>query len=92
MSEANLGCSFEGPMFGAVYPDATCIDGYLWDLDSCDEPGGPLHNGGDMPCPYCNTREYIDYLDRHYSGNARQRRLVIRRDMARIKHKASEWI
>lgn len=27
----------EFPYFGAIYPDARCIGGYLYDLDDCDE-------------------------------------------------------
>ena len=27
-------CNIEFPHFGASYPDAHCIDGYLWDMDS----------------------------------------------------------
>lgn len=54
-----LGCDYHGKNFGAPYPDARCIDGYLWDEDSCDEPGGPLMRGGDIPCPECNGAEYI---------------------------------
>ncbi len=50
----------EFPFFGGNYPDATCIDGYLWDLDSCDVPGGPLTNGGDDPCPFCNFEEAVE--------------------------------
>jgi hypothetical protein len=49
----------EFPYFGAKYPDARCIDGYLWDLDS-DEDGRFTH-GGDDPCPFCNTEEYIKF-------------------------------
>jgi len=49
----------EFPHFGARYPDARCIDGYLWDLDS-DENGGLTH-GGDDPCPFCNTEAYIEF-------------------------------
>lgn len=49
----------EFPFFGAGYPDATCIDGYLWDLDSCDEPGGSLSSGGETPCPFCNSEKYM---------------------------------
>lgn len=48
------GCGYTGYEFGAGYPDSTCIDGYLWDLDSCDEPGGGLTVGGDIHCPSCN--------------------------------------
>lgn len=51
----------EFPHFGAKYPDARCIDGYLWDLDSGDENG--LTHGGDDPCLFCNTEEYIEYLE-----------------------------
>ena len=50
----------EFPYFGAIYPDACCIDGYLWDLDSCDSPGSNLlTSGGDDPCPFCNYDEAI---------------------------------
>lgn len=48
----------EFPFLGARYPDATCIDGYLWDLDSGDKPG-LLSVGGDTPCPFCNTEKFI---------------------------------
>lgn len=48
------GCGYTGRDFGASYPDSICIDGYLWDLDSCDEPGQGLTQGGDIPCPKCN--------------------------------------
>lgn len=50
----------EFPGFGANYNDACCIDGYLWDLDSCDDPGGPLTSGGERPCPFCNAEECLD--------------------------------
>ena len=33
----------------------------MWDLDSCDEPGGPLSSGGEVPCPNCNRSEYVEY-------------------------------
>lgn len=48
----------EFPYFGASYPDATCIDGYLWDLDSSENGG--LTIGGDEPCPFCNTEKFIE--------------------------------
>lgn len=54
----------EFPHFGARYPDARCIDGYLWDLDSDDN--GCLTRGGDYPCPFCNTEAYVD----HHIGEA----------------------
>jgi hypothetical protein len=59
MSENAKVCDFHEPYFGASYPDACCIDGMLWDLDSCHAPGGPLHSGGDVPCPQCNHDEWL---------------------------------
>ena len=56
------GCDYEGYEFGGGYIDSTCIEGYLWDLDSCDEPGGGLTHGGEWACPRCNTERYL--LDR----------------------------
>lgn len=48
------------PHFGATYPDAGCIDGYLYDLDSYDESLGGLTIGGDDPCPFCNTEKWLE--------------------------------
>jgi hypothetical protein len=48
--------------FGATYVDATCIDGYLWDLDAYDEDSGGLYKGGEDPCPFCNKQSYVDNL------------------------------
>lgn len=50
----------EFPHFGASYPDATCIGGYLWDMDS--DEGGFYTSGGDDPCPFCNKEEYIEWI------------------------------
>ena len=52
-------CGYTGYHFGAPYPDACCIDGMLWDLDSCDEPGGGLSVGGNDFCPECETERYL---------------------------------
>lgn len=64
MSEikANLGCDFHEPYFGATYPDACCIDGFLWDLDS-GEGDGYLSVGGDVPCPSCNKAKHDEYFN-----------------------------
>ena len=53
------GCGNEFPYYGASYPDARCIDGYLWDMDLAADIDGEqyLTNGGDEPCPFCNTDE-----------------------------------
>jgi hypothetical protein len=50
-------CDYSGPHFGATYPDAVCIDGYLWDAYSgfAVEDGWCYAVGGDDPCPQCNT-------------------------------------
>ncbi len=69
-----MSCGYQGKHFGAWYEDAICIDGELWDLDSCDEPGGGLSHGGDIPCPCCRTAEYVEYADVSTSGNSHQRR------------------
>ncbi len=55
------GCGYIGRHFGATYDDAICSGGTLWDLDSCHEPGGPLYNGGDTPCPSCCRKEWLEY-------------------------------
>ena len=55
-------CNIEFPHFGASYPDAHCIDGYLYDMDSYED--GAYTIGGDDPCPFCNTEEWLkDVLD-----------------------------
>lgn len=78
-----MSCGYTGSHFGAYYPDAICIDGYLWDLDSCDEPGGPLFSGGETECPCCNTRGYVVGID-PLSGNAKQRRKARRALMRKV--------
>lgn len=50
-------CGYEGSHFGAPYSDAQCVKGYLWDMDSIE--GGLFTSGGDIPCPECNTSEYL---------------------------------
>jgi hypothetical protein len=79
-----LGCNYEAPTWGS-YSDGACAKGYLWDLDSCDEPGGPLTHGGDIPCPWCNTAEYVDWEHFGFSGSARQRRTQRRALIVRVK-------
>ncbi len=51
----------EIPLFGAKYPDAACVDGLLYDLDSYDGQAGGMTSGGDIPCPFCRTEEFIEY-------------------------------
>ncbi len=82
--ELHLGCRYHAPHFGARYPDATCIDGYLWDLDSGDGDG-MLDSGGDDPCPWCNTAEFVEWQDMRFTGNARQRRIARRERIRKVK-------
>ena len=65
----------EFPFFGASYPDARCINGYLWDLDSYDSEVGGLTIGGDAPCPFCKTEEFIEYdpFGLLYVGNGKEK-------------------
>ncbi len=53
-------CGYQGYEFGGGYLDSLCCDGFLWDADSCDEPGGMLTSGGDIPCPQCNTVAFLE--------------------------------
>ncbi|KAF1065248.1 hypothetical protein DX980_20060 [Burkholderia gladioli] len=82
-----MSCGYQGKHFGASYEDACCCDGYLWDLDSCDEPGGPLYRGGDIPCPNCNLDEFVEYHteDTWAGGNARQRRVARRKYLRNLR-------
>ena len=50
----------EFPYFGANYPDARCIDGYLYDLDNCDVNGNLYEPSEKIPCPFCNKEEYFE--------------------------------
>ncbi len=88
-----MSCGYRGSHFGATYEDAICINGYLWDLDSCDEPGGDLYSGGDIGCPCCNVKAYLDYYEFRPLGNAKQRRTdrrkAIRQIQAWVNHKGS---
>src|SRR5688572_11389905 len=53
-------CNYQGHEFGAHYVDSVCIDGYLWDADSCDAEGN-LYGDGDLPCPACNLSSWREY-------------------------------
>lgn len=47
------------PYFGASYPDACCIDGYLYDMDDLDEEEDCLCKMHEKhPCPFCNWDEF----------------------------------
>lgn len=59
------------PFFGAHYPDAVCIDGYLWDLDKCNGDGS-LYGGGEEPCPFCNFEYFLENNLDEENGNTRE--------------------
>lgn len=59
----------EFPFFGAPYPDARCIDGYLYDLDSCDENGNFYYTAEKIPCPFCNKNEFIKSFGKGFYNN-----------------------
>lgn len=80
-----MSCGYQGRHFGARYEDAICIDGYLWDLDSCEELGGRmLTSGGEIPCPRCRTKAYVLDADVPVGGNAHQRRLRYRQLVRKV--------
>jgi len=68
------------PHFGASYPDACCIDGYLWDLDKCNDDGS-LYGGGDDPCPFCNFESFVDHNVDEEEGITRELLTEYRRKM-----------
>lgn len=59
------------PHFGASYPDAQCIDGYLWDLDKVNDDG-LLYGGGDDPCPFCNKESYFEWLPDDWTDDEKE--------------------
>lgn len=54
-----MSCGYQGYEFGAHYPDSLCCDGYLWDCDAYED--GMLTNGGDIPCPVCNRKQWLAF-------------------------------
>lgn len=86
MSENKKPCP-QIPFWGASYPDACCVDGKLQDLDYCDENGNLYDKGEDVPCPFCQTEEFIRYdpffkEDEFYEGIE---------DEDKAKEKSREW-
>lgn len=58
-----MSCGYQGYEFGAHYPDSLCCDGYLWDCDAYED--GMLTNGGDIPCPVCNRKQWLAFYRDH---------------------------
>lgn len=59
-------CKFDGPWFGAGYPDAFCLGGYLHDADADGYDPEDTSN----PRPRCNTRELLSDAKRESDGTA----------------------
>jgi hypothetical protein len=58
-SEKKVNSCPEFPYFGAKYPDARCVDGYLHDMDKCDDEGNLYLMNESYPCPFCNKEEFM---------------------------------
>lgn len=53
-------CDYQGYEFGAGrYPDSLCIDGLLYDADSCDGDGNLYEPMEEIPCPICRPSDAI---------------------------------
>ena len=78
----------EFPYFGAWYPDARCIDGFLWDLDKYED--GQLYDGGEEPCPFCNRESFIEiHLDEDNGDTREVIEAYISRLEAKYGHKSN---
>lgn len=64
--------------FGATYPDAGCFDGYLRDLDDCDNNGMVYKHEEDWPCPFCNTEAFIKQFAEHRGIKYKDARLMVK--------------
>ena len=94
MKTQKLGCDYFGCDFGAHYLDSTCIDGYLWDMDSggCDDDYKPYYDvGGDIPCPQCNAKEYVKSYVSDDLMNAGYESLTQPLTVKQIKNILSNW-
>ena len=68
-------CNYQGYEFGAgSYPDSVCIDGRLYDADSCDGEGNLYEPGEDIPCPMCKPKDAVAYwTERNYNCGGSRR-------------------
>lgn len=66
----------EIPFFGAKYPDATCIDGQLYDIDKCDSDGNLYEMSDYVPCPFCKGEDYVKWHSEYYNTSWKEARKV----------------
>lgn len=87
----------EFPYFGAAYPDARCIGGYLYDLDDCNENGNLIERGNDIPCPFCSTDEFVKYdpfskLDEFIENDGSGYESCVAKAMPKVREWYLDWI
>ncbi len=68
----------EFPFFGASYPDATCVDGELWDLDACDDQHRLYEPMEWWPCPFCKTEDFIKRYAEYYGIKYKEARSKVK--------------
>lgn len=96
MIDKNKPC-LEFPYFGAAYPDARCIGGYLYDLDDCNENGNLIERGNYIPCPFCNTEEFVKYdpfskLDKFIENDGSGYESCVAKAMPKVRNWYLDWI
>lgn len=87
----------EFPYFGAAYPDARCIGGYLYDMDDCNESGNLIERDNGIPCPFCNTEEFVKYdpfskLDEFIENDGSGYESCVAKAMPKVREWYLDWI
>lgn len=87
----------EFPYFGATYPDARCVGGYLYDMDDCDKNGNLIERNNGIPCPFCNTDAFIEYdpfskLDEFIENDGSGLESCIAKAMPKVREWYLGWI
>lgn len=66
-------CEYQGYEFGAQYPDSVCVEGQLFDADSCDDEGNLYEPAEYVPCPMCHREEAIKWHASRSYGTYKER-------------------
>ena len=86
-------CTYQGYEFGAVYLDSVCIDGRLYDADSCDDQGRLYEPDEDIPCPLCRPKEATRWWARQFIvggiGSVAAAKMKAREMMAKIRDRVT---
>lgn len=59
------GCGIAFPLW-ARYPDAKCIDGLLYDMDSWDDDLQEYTSRWDEMCPVCHPEYWLESCETEY--------------------------